>query len=109
MSRWLLGLGAFSLLLSVALAWQVQGWRYERQLAQQAQGHHGILIKQLMTLGTQAGDGNRSLASLDERTEQVVQQWHAATAQLQESVDTIAGSVDGLADKIETLNLRDPA
>lgn len=81
----------------------------ERQLAQQAQGHHGILIKQLMTLGTQAGDGNRSLASLDERTEQVVQQWHAAMAQLQESVDTIAGSVDGLADKIETLNLRDPA
>lgn len=81
----------------------------ERQLAQQAQGHHGILIKQLMTLCTQAGDGNRSLASLDERTEQVVQQWHAATAQLQESVDTIAGSVDGLADKIETLNLRDPA
>lgn len=81
----------------------------ERQLAQQAQGHHGILIKQLMTLGTQAGDGNRALASLDERTEQVAQQWSVATAQLQESVDAIAGRVEGVASQVETLNQRDPA
>jgi D-serine deaminase-like pyridoxal phosphate-dependent protein len=32
-----LGLGVLLLVLSAALAWQVQGWRYGRQLAQQAQ------------------------------------------------------------------------
>ena len=36
MSRWQLGLGGGLLLLSAALAWQVQGWRYGQQLAQQA-------------------------------------------------------------------------
>lgn len=37
LSRLQRGLGALLLMVSVALAWQVQGWRYERQLAQQAQ------------------------------------------------------------------------
>ncbi|MFJ4346870.1 lysis system i-spanin subunit Rz [Pseudomonas sp. NPDC089401] len=37
LNRWQAGLGVFVLVLSVALAWQVQGWRYGRQLAQQAQ------------------------------------------------------------------------
>lgn len=37
MNRWRLGLGGCLLVLLVALAWQVQGWRYGRQLAQQAQ------------------------------------------------------------------------
>ena len=47
--------------------------------------------------------------SLDERTEQVAQQWSVATAQLQESVDAIAGRVEGVASQVETLNQRDPA
>ncbi|WP_317661607.1 lysis system i-spanin subunit Rz [Pseudomonas sp. KU43P] len=37
MSRLQRGLGALLLVLCVALTWQVQGWRYGRQLAQQAQ------------------------------------------------------------------------
>ncbi len=37
MSRWQLALGGCLLMLSVALAWQIQGWRYGRQLAQLAQ------------------------------------------------------------------------
>ncbi|MBD8494482.1 hypothetical protein [Pseudomonas syringae] len=89
----------------------------ERQLAQQAQGHHGILIKQLMSLGTQAGDGNRSLASLDERSEHSVHQWSVAATQLQASVDgmardlqqatgTITAAVGGLASQVEALSTR---
>ncbi len=37
MSRWQQALGGCLLMLSVALAWQIQGWRYGRQLAQLAQ------------------------------------------------------------------------
>lgn len=37
MSRLQLGLGAMLLMVSAALAWQVQGWRCGRQLALQAQ------------------------------------------------------------------------
>jgi Bacteriophage lysis protein. len=37
LSRLQLGLGALLMVLCVALAWQVQGWRYGRQLAQLAQ------------------------------------------------------------------------
>jgi hypothetical protein len=37
LNRWQQGLGAILLLLCVVLAWKVQGWRYGRQLAQQAQ------------------------------------------------------------------------
>ncbi|MFK0311289.1 lysis system i-spanin subunit Rz [Pseudomonas sp. NPDC090233] len=48
LSRWQLGLGAFLLLLSAALAWQVQGWRYERQLAQQAQAQADATTARLL-------------------------------------------------------------
>ncbi|MDM3888334.1 lysis system i-spanin subunit Rz [Pseudomonas sp. BCRC 81390] len=37
LNRWQLALGGGLLMLSMALAWQVQGWRYGRQLAQLAQ------------------------------------------------------------------------
>ncbi|WP_325166811.1 lysis system i-spanin subunit Rz [Pseudomonas sp. LAM2023] len=37
LSRWQLALAGCLLMLSMALAWQVQGWRYGRQLAQLAQ------------------------------------------------------------------------
>ncbi|WP_256249364.1 lysis system i-spanin subunit Rz [Pseudomonas sp. NBRC 111124] len=37
MNRLRVGLGALLLMLFAALAWQVQGWRYGRQLAQLAQ------------------------------------------------------------------------
>ncbi|MFJ4154174.1 lysis system i-spanin subunit Rz [Pseudomonas sp. NPDC089752] len=48
MSRWQLGLGSFLLLLFVTLAWQVQGWRYERQLAQQAQAQADATAARLL-------------------------------------------------------------
>ncbi|WP_286912068.1 MULTISPECIES: lysis system i-spanin subunit Rz [unclassified Pseudomonas] len=48
MSRLQQGLGAFLLVSCVALAWQVQGWRYGRQLAQQAQAQADALAARLL-------------------------------------------------------------
>lgn len=49
LSRTQLGLGGVLMLLSAALAWQVQGWRYGQQLALQAQTQADVAASLLLT------------------------------------------------------------
>ena len=49
LSRTQLGLGVVLMLLSAALAWQVQGWRYGQQLALQAQTQADVAASLLLT------------------------------------------------------------
>lgn len=92
MSRWQLGLGALLLLLSFALAWQVQGWRYGRQLAQQAQAQADAEATRLL-----AERGQRQ--SLEQRLEQ------SETRHFKELADAQQSQVR-LRDRLATADLR---
>ena len=88
MSRWLLGLGAFSLLLSVALAWQVQGWRYERQLAQQAQAHSDATAARLLAEREQRQALEQRLVESENRHFKELTDAHQAQARLRDRLAT---------------------
>jgi len=67
LSRWQLGLGAFALLVAVALAWHVQGWRYGRQLAQQAQAQAEAMAAQQLAERAQRQAAEQRLAASEHR------------------------------------------
>lgn len=92
MSRMQLGLGALLLMLSAALAWQLQGWRYGRQLAQLAQAQADAELARLL-----AERGERQV--LEQRLEQSETRHYKELADAQQSQAR-------LRDRLATADLR---
>ncbi len=92
MSRLQLGIGALLLMLSVVLAWQVQGWRYGRQLAQQAQAQADA-------------EAARLLAERGQRQALVQQLQESETRHFKELAD-VQQSQARLRDRLATADLR---
>ena len=92
MSRVQFGLGVLLLMLSAALAWQVQGWRYGRQLAQLAQAQADAEAARLL-----AERGQR--LALEQRLEQSENRHFKELADAQQSQAR-------LRDRLATADLR---
>lgn len=106
MSRWQLGLGGCLLMLSVTLAWHVQGWRYGRQLAQlahaQAQAEAARLLaererRQVLERRLEESETRHFKELADVQQSQARLRDRLATADLRLSVlverDTLPGAV----------------
>ena len=92
MSRLQRGLGALLLMLCAALAWQVQGWRYGRQLAQLAQAQADAEAARLL-----AERGQHQ--ALEQRLEQSETRYFKELADAQQSQAR-------LRDRLATADLR---